>query len=141
MMNLPRTAGFDTDLDRLLRSTFGGFTPRRAAVGVGAMTVSEKDGRYLVEVDLPGFEMADLEISLMENELRMRGERTVTEHEDAVYHLRSTRKTKLDETLRFPVEIDPESVDAVLAAGVLTVTLKKSAETQPRRIEVRQVAK
>lgn len=130
---------FDMDLDRFFHGTLGGLPTQRT--GVGAMTVREKEGRYVVEVDLPGFRMEDLDISLMENELRMRGERTVAEEEGAVYHLRATRKTKLDETLRFPVDIDSESVEALLDAGVLTITLAKSTDAQPKRIAIRPVEK
>ena len=127
----------DTELDRLFRSALGTH-PRRATVGLGAMTVSEKDGTYRVEIDLPGFTMEDLDVSLIENELRLKGERKFVEDAEATYHLRSSRRAKLEETLRFPVEIDAEGVQAVLTAGVLTITLAKAPSSQPRRIEVRQ---
>lgn len=127
----------DNELDRFFRSALGTHT-RRATVGLGAMTVSEKDGTYRVEIDLPGFTMEDLDVSLIENELRLKGERAFVEDAEATYHLRSSRRAKLDETLKFPVEINAEGVEAVLKAGVLTITLEKAPSSQPRRIAVRQ---
>ncbi len=130
--NLPMTP-FGNDLDRLFR----GFAPPKSRGGIGAVTVREIGDRYIVEVEVPGFAMEELDISILDNQLTLRGKRTVEEDDNAVYHLRSRRRTEIDETLRFPVDVDAESVEAVLARGMLTVTLSKVAETHPHRIEVR----
>ena len=100
-----------------------------------AIDIEETDDSFIVEADAPGVKEQDLDIELQNNELLIQGQ----------YHERSRsgrlrrqerRSGKFTYRVTVPGKIDPDSVEAGLADGVLTITMKKAEETQSRKIEI-----
>ncbi len=115
------------------------------AVGVGngsqfavQLDVREDDNHYVIEADLPGFKKEDVDVTFQDGVLTFSGERT---HEQAGegknYHYIERRTGRFARSVRLPDGVDPDSVDASLKDGVLTVRLAKTEEVKPRRIEVK----
>lgn len=90
------------------------------------------------EVELPGIRLEDVEISVVEGQLVLRGTRKYAERENATCHRRERTYGEFTRAIRLPVDIDPARAEAVLTDGVLTVTLPKSEQSKPRRIEIRR---
>jgi HSP20 family protein len=80
---------------------------------------------YEVRVDLPGFEKDDVELTLSDATLRVHATREDDVETDVRYVRRERSDGAVDRTVTLPDSVDEASVDATLAAGVLTVTLGK----------------
>ncbi len=87
-----------------------------------------------VTAELPGLEEKDLEVSLLEGALTIKGEKR-DEHEEEkgdVYH--SERHYGMFErTISLPSQVDADKVKASFKKGVLKITLPKTKEAQPNR--------
>ena len=102
-----------------------------------AVDVREEAGSYLIEVDVPGVDPKDIEITTEEGALVIKGAR---QHESS----ESTEGFKRIERARgtfyrrfsLPEDVDESAVEAKSEHGVLRVTLPKQEKTAPRRITV-----
>jgi HSP20 family protein len=96
------------------------------------------DGKNLyLTADVPGMSEADINITFHDGALTLKGERKVTVPEG--YHPQRQERSgiKFSRTVSLPVAVDAEKSTATVKDGVLTVTLAKAPEAQPRRIAVR----
>ena len=106
----------------------GGFTP--------LADVEETDDGYLIEVELPGVDKKDIEISVAGRRLTISGERK--EKERAGILRRRTRSVgRFEYDIQLPGDIDEEGINASLADGVLTVRVPKATTDRARRITVK----
>jgi HSP20 family protein len=99
-----------------------------------AVDISEENGALVLKAELPGVKSEDLEISVENNVLTLKGERktaSVRRYRSEQTHGTFTRRFQL------PNYIDPTAIEADLSDGILTVTLPKRPEVQPRKIEVK----
>ena len=104
------------------------------AVSVG---VYESNGNLVVNAELPGLKPEDVDISLSDNRLTIKGEfQTEDEGErDNVYY-QERLYGKFERSFALPTGIDTDAIDAEFEDGVLTVTLPKPEEAQPKKIPV-----
>jgi HSP20 family protein len=78
----------------------------------------------------------DVDIELRANELRVTGE--IKERERAgIVRRRERRVGRFEHVVVLPGDVDPDSVDATLHDGVLTVRLTKARANRPRHIDVK----
>lgn len=100
-----------------------------------------KDG-YLFRADLPGVKESDLDISLSGNRLAINGRREEEERreEGDTWYLYERSYGSFTRSFTLPDDIDPDSVEANLKEGVLTVLVHKKPEAQPRKINVKAEA-
>jgi HSP20 family protein len=124
-----------SDFDRVFNQLWngGGTATREARAYAPRIDFSETDTEMRVAAELPGLEERDIQVSLEEGVLTIRGERNTTKNEDEkeVRHV-ETFRGKFERSLRLPSEVDPEGVKAVYRNGILTVTLPKLPEAQPQ---------
>lgn len=131
---------FRGEMDRLFGDFFGragvaapeGYAPR----AFPALNVWQKDDEVFVEAELPGVKSDDLEISVIGNELSIKGRRPEFEEEKVSYHRRERGMGDFHRVLRLPVEVDGDRVQARLADGVLLITLPKAEAAKPKKINV-----
>jgi HSP20 family protein len=99
---------------------------------------SEDDDTYTVRADLPGIDKADIEVSLTDRLLTIKGEKkTATEEGDKKrYYRRETWSGRFERSLTLPSTADASSVKADLKDGVLTISMHKSEEAKPRQINI-----
>jgi HSP20 family protein len=101
--------------------------------------VRETDKEVEVVAELPGMDEADLDVSVSEGMLTIRGEKKEErEREDKGYVLRERSFGRIERLVPLPVGIDPDSAKATFKNGVLTVTIAKTPEAQSavKRIQV-----
>jgi HSP20 family protein len=133
------------ELDRLQRqmdSLFQNVAGRERYTGrVGVyplVNISEDQDHIYVRAELPGVNPEDLEITIKEQHLVVRGERKIPpEEKDVNYHRRERESGFFRRVLRLPAQVDPSKVDAACKDGVLTITLAKPEEVKPRQISVK----
>ena len=105
-----------------------------------AMNVWEDDATYFIESELPGMKMNDLEVTVHDAEVTIKGTRTVSEPSGGKFLLQERSGGMFSRTWTLPLAIDADKVQATLKDGVLLVTLPKSPKVLPRRVEVKPSA-
>jgi HSP20 family protein len=101
-----------------------------------AMNVWENEENLHVEAELPGLTMDDIEVTVVGDELSIKGERKPA-IEQGTFHRRERGVGEFTRFVTLPMDVDAEKVEAVLRDGVLTITLPKAAAAKPRRIQVK----
>lgn len=136
------------EMNRLFDDVFRGAglpATGRQSAGVGqfinaSMNVSETENEIRITAELPGVTEQDIDISLDDDVLTIRGEKKFeqrNENEKENFHVVERSYGAFQRSLRLPFPVDPEQVKASFENGVLTVTLPKTAQQErSRRIQV-----
>ncbi|KMO40196.1 type III effector protein [Methylobacterium variabile] len=136
------------EMNRLFDDVFrGAGLPASAGQGPGAgrfidanLNVSETAQEIRVTAELPGVTDKDIDVSLDDDILTIRGEKTFEERqggEKESYHIVERSYGTFQRSLRLPFTVDPDQVKASFEHGVLTVTLPKTAQQERvRKIQV-----
>lgn len=110
-------------------------------VHVPVVDVAETDREYRVSAELPGMDEKDIEVTVDNDVLTIRGEkRQEKEEKKKGYRLSERRYGMFQRSFGLPAGVDASKIAADFSKGVLSVTLPKTAEAQkkqPRRIEVK----
>src|SRR3974377_118832 len=125
-------------MDALFQNVAGRERPYRREGVYPLVNISEDADHIYVQAELPGVKPEDLEITLKEQNLVLRGERKIpAEEKDVNYHRRERAAGFFRRALRLPAQVDPNKVEASCQDGVLTITLAKPEEVKPRQISVK----
>ena len=125
------------DMNRFFEDAFNYATPQRANHFSLALDVVENDNAYTVKASMPGVSADDVEITLENNVLSIRGSVERDEvHEDERYHLRERTSGRCSRAIRLPLLVDSEAVAADITDGILTLTLPKAEVVKPRKIAI-----
>ena len=138
---LNRLAG---EMDRLLGGLLPDFPqagPFALAEGSSfpALNVWHDSEKVYLEAETPGMKIEDLDIGIFGEEVTVSGERKSLHREGVAYQRRERGIGKFSRSLRLPVAVDADRVEATLRDGVLTLTLPKSAAAKPRKIVVKSL--
>ncbi|HID52797.1 MAG TPA: Hsp20/alpha crystallin family protein [Anaerolineae bacterium] len=91
----------------------------------------EQDKAYLVKASVPGVKPDNLEVTLINNVLNIKGtieeDKTITEKD---YTLRERHFGQFARSIRLPLSVEADGVEAVMSNGILTITLPRSKEGQ-----------
>jgi HSP20 family protein len=92
----------------------------------------------VLEVELPGVAKADVQISVVQDSVTIRGEVKPVEQTTERQYIHEERpRGPFSRQVAMPVAIDPEGTRASMADGVLTIHApKQAAGEQARRIEI-----
>ena len=130
-------------MDRLLNEFTGGYANDQwseVSQWKLALDVVETSEGYEVKASIPGVDADDIQITLNDNTLDIRAEiKQEEEHDEGNYQLRERRWGSFSRSLRFPVEVRSDGVEASYDAGVLALTVPKAEEVKPKRISVKKV--
>jgi HSP20 family protein len=94
----------------------------------------ETDDAYVVEMDLPGIKKDDISVELSGNELVVTGD--LKDGADGQSSRRIRRSGHIEQRMLLPALAEADKVTASLSDGVLTVTVPKSEDQKPHRVEV-----
>jgi len=137
MVEKSHTAGWWPDLYEPLR-TIGQrvadwFAPRSDA--------SALEDYYEINVELPGVKTEDVDVSVEDNSLVVRGEKRV-EHEEMgrTYFFSEREYGAFQRTFRLPPDADSDKIDAQFSDGILRLKIAKRTSSQiaGRKIAVRK---
>ncbi|MBV8879261.1 MAG: Hsp20/alpha crystallin family protein [Planctomycetaceae bacterium] len=101
-----------------------------------ALNIHDDGEKFIVEAELPGFRIEDLDLAVSGNELELRGKRAFAAKEGCAVLRRECGSGSFFRGISLPAELDADKVDASLRDGVLTITLPKAPKAKPRKIEV-----
>jgi HSP20 family protein len=123
---------FETLIDQFL----GPASARGVQAYFVPASVWEDSDSYHVEMDVPGVSRENVDLTFEKGTLRITTERSAPE-EQRTGLVDERRYGKVTRTVTLPESIDPDSIAAGLADGVLHVTVAKKPEAQPKRIEIK----
>jgi HSP20 family protein len=132
---------FRDEFDRLVTSAFntpGVATAARMVTGRSfpAVNVWEDGDSFFVEAEVPGLKSENLEITVIGDELTLKGERAADDRTEATYHRRERGAGSFSRSIKLPSEVNADRVEAALNDGVLLLTLPKAEAAKPRKIQV-----
>jgi len=114
-----------------------------------ALNIIEKKDEYLIEVELPGFIIEDINLKLEKHVLRISSKKNeVLDAQDNIEEKQEEKKTFLlkervkkefERSLSIGNDVDEDKLSASLKNGLLLITLPKMEQVQPRDIEVAAV--
>lgn len=125
-----------------MRHELGNFEPLEEFAGEWslALDVDENDDSYVVTTPIPGVKADDIHVSLHDNVLTISAEIEDSHKEESnggKRVIQERRYGKYSRSVRFPMPVKSDKVDADYDNGVLTLTVPKSEEVKPRTISVK----
>jgi HSP20 family protein len=91
-----------------------------------------------VTAELPGIAPDEVDLTVRENTLTLKGEREPRpEDEKSVWHRRERPYGSFSRTVQLPFRVDPEQVEARFANGLLEVELHRPEADRPKKIEIK----
>ena len=140
MASRVRADGLLDDLDAISEQMSRAFGVRAATQGgsrgwLPPVDIWETQDELVIEIDAPGCQPQDLAAEVVDNQLVVSGERTLTDTASRRY--RSERwQGRFVRTFIVPPGVDNASIKAEYVAGVLRLRVPKPEQAKPRRIEI-----
>ncbi len=129
------------DMDRLWDSFFETGVRKRgeeAGEWFPAFDVSETKNDLVVKTEVPGLDPKDIDISLSEGILTIKGEKKQEKEEkEENYHLIERSYGSFSRSIRLPRDVQGDKINASYKNGVLKVTLPKSEEAKKKEIKIK----
>lgn len=102
------------------------------------LDVYEKDGKYGIELSLPGYEAKDVNVEVNGNTVTISGSRKDSdEKKTARYYRREVRSGSFMRSVALQQELDATKVDAKLDKGILSITLTPLKPIAAKKIAIK----
>lgn len=102
-----------------------------------SVDVIEKDNEIIVNAELPGVDKKDLDISVTNNTVTIKGSTSHEEKEEkGDYYRCEISQGSYSRTLPLPAEVDEEKTKAKFKNGILKLTLHKLKKSKRHNVEV-----
>ncbi len=128
------------EMDRIWQEFFGkSYLPEKweSIEWIPAIDVSETNDAVIVKIDVPGVKPEDMEISLVDNVLVIKGEKKKEEEEKKENYYRMERYYgSFMRSIQLPCEVDENKIEASYKDGVLKVVLPKKPEEKKKVIKI-----
>jgi HSP20 family protein len=134
-----------SDFDRYFESFFGDslLAPAsRMFNHIPAVDIQENENSYVLDMELPGYDEKNIEVhvdgsslTISSKEENEREEKKGNEN-SGTYILRERKINSFTRSFKLPENADSEAVNASFKNGILTLQIKKRAETQKRAIQI-----
>lgn len=128
------------EMDQLWNRFFGeALTPRLLGKEwLPRLNMSETKDSLVIEAELPGMEVKDIDVSLVGDVLTLQGEKKEEKKEDGkYYHCSECHIGSFRRSFRLPVSVKSDKVDAHFDKGILKITLPKSEEAKEREVKIK----
>ena len=134
-------ASAQDELNRVMEDVFG----RRwrteeggAVVWTPPLDIEEQPDRYTLHLELPGMRLEDIKITLEDNRLVVRGEKTRTEEQkNSTYHRLERIYGTFERSFALTHVVKSDKIEATYRDGVLEVTVPKAEEAKARQIPIK----
>jgi HSP20 family protein len=135
---------FRKEFDDLFDTFFRSFDMQPFEGRIGAFSpkvdVTENEKEFNISAELPGMDDKDIDVSLQNDMLTIRGEKKEEKEDKGKDYYRMERSYGyFSRTIPLPVEVETDKVDAKFKKGVLTITLPKTAKAvaETKKISVK----
>ena len=112
-----------------LPAPFEGRTPH--------VDVVERDDEIFVKAELPGVDKDDMELTMTDNTVTIKGStKTEEKEEKGNYHRCEISEGSFSRTVMLPGDVDTDKVKAKFKDGVLKLTIPKVKKSESKKIKV-----
>ena len=130
------------DMDRLWDSFFEDRPMVRRGDWMGewlpSLDLLETKNEFVIKAEVPGMTPKDIDISLAEGVLTIRGEKKQEKEEkEENYHFVERSYGSFRRSVRLPGEVQSEKIKAAYKDGILRVTLPKTEETKKKEVKIK----
>jgi len=105
--------------------------------GFPRLNVFDAGANLIVQAEVPGLGEKELRLTVNQDVVTIAGERRADVPEGFTVHRQERAPIRFSRSFTLPTKIDAERTSASLKDGILTLTLAKAPEAQPRQITVR----
>lgn len=126
-------------LNRILERDFDAANASSAATAdwIPAADIEEYSDRFLLRLDVPGVDVAAIDITLDKGVLAVSGERARPSETKDLERTRTERPYgRFHRRFTLPDTVDAANVNATGRNGIVEITIPKQPKAQPRRIQV-----
>ncbi|MDP2211570.1 MAG: Hsp20/alpha crystallin family protein [Candidatus Aquicultor sp.] len=100
--------------------------------------IYEKENKIYVRMDIPEIEPEDIDISIVNNTMKIKGERKMTEEvKEESYYRMERRYGSFERMIELPVSVKMDDIEATYKNGVLHVELPKAEEAKAKEIKIK----
>jgi len=133
-----RLTTLEREMDRLFGMSRGAQElPETASDWIPAVDVRETENEIVLELEAPGLKEEDLDISISDGSLCIKGEKKREEEkEEGSYHVVERSYGAFQRSIPLPSNVDEDKAKADFKSGVLKVRLPKNEEAKPKQIKV-----
>lgn len=136
---------FDRDFDRFFDRLFAGRDwwpwPEISERFIPALEAYTEDGQFHVRAELPGVDPKEVDVSVVDNRLTIKGERkTSEEKKEAGYYLREIAHGRFERTVMLPEGADSEKINARFTNGILEITVPVKEAVAPKKVAIEVTA-
>ena len=130
------------EMNRLFGRTYGGDVGETTrGAWTPSLDVYETQEKFVITMELPGVSLDDVDISVEDSTLVVRGERKFYREQDEDSFLRIERRFgEFTRSLTLPSTADAEGIQASFDQGVLMIEVPKREEARPRKITIKAKA-
>ena len=129
---------FDNEINRIFFNAHRTDAANQAHDWTPAVDIREEENRYVLEADIPGISREDLNITLEDSVLTIKGERTGNSEENSEgYRRRERTHGSFVRQFTLPDTVNAEAIRAAVVNGVLEIGIPKQAKPEPRKITVK----
>ena len=108
------------------------------AAGYPAINVWTNEDGAVINAELPGVNPGDIDISVVNDTLTLKGKRDRDEcGEDVRFHRRERGCGSFTRSFQLPFQVEPGKVEATFDKGVLEITLPRAEADKPRKITIK----
>ncbi len=97
------------------------------------LNISEDDDNVYVRAEIPGLDINDIELTLSEGSLILKGER---KQEEGRYFRQERPTGAFQRIVNLNVKVDRDKTTATMKNGLLEIILPKSEEVKPKQIDI-----
>jgi len=140
--HLPTISSLQNEMNRMLDRFFKGGDLSDFGMETGAwippIDLAESDEKFMVKAEIPGIDPKEIDISVKDNTLLIKGEKKEEKEEKGKNYYRMERRYGgFSRSIDLPSSVDTNKVTAECKNGVLEITLQKKEEVKPKQINVK----
>ena len=122
-----------------LRTLFDGFFEEKPGYETSRefppVQIKEEDDRITIRALIPGIKAEDIDVQLIDNSLILSGEKK-EDYENHPYIRKERLFGEFKKSIKLPYRVNNSDVKADLANGILTITLFKSEDAKPTKVQI-----
>ena len=129
---------FDEEFTRPIMRAVWDRVPEEMKEWAPALDVYDKGDDFVVEMEIAGVKMEDIDVSVSENTLVIKGERKPEagiKNED--FHRAEIMRGGFHRSIMLPSSVDNKNSEAIYENGILRITLHRSEEAKPKKVNIR----
>jgi len=126
-----------TAVEKRFDDLFGGIVGFHPSLRRGpTVDVSETDKKITVTAELPGMDPTDINLSVEDHHMILKGEKKVEKEDHEKDHWRECHYGALSRIFHLPETVDTKKIKAKMKNGLLEITLPKQPKSKPKKIAV-----